>query len=68
MKKSIHKKRRKEVIENMQYSKKEQIDFLKDVIYDYQRKVDNENDKSTKFMLNEILDMYYCIQETIENK
>lgn len=68
MKKSIHKQRKKEVIENMKYTKNEQIDFLKDVIFDYQRKLDNESDKSTKFMLNDIIDMYYCIKETIENK
>lgn len=52
----------------MQYTKNEQIDFLKDVIFDYQRKLDNENDKSKKFILNDILDMYYCIKETVENK
>ena len=68
MKKSIHKQRKRVVIEEMKYTKKEQLDFLRDVIYDYQRKVDHEVDKNNKFMLNDILDMYYCIQETLENK
>lgn len=52
----------------MKYGKFEQIDFLKTVIYDYQRKIDQDPDKDKLFILNDILDMYYCILETIEKR
>lgn len=51
----------------MKYGKSDQIDFIKTVIYDYQRKVDNEVDKDKKWILNDIVDMYYSIKETLEN-
>lgn len=50
----------------MTYNKKEQVDFIKQVIYDYQLKIDNEENKSTKYMLNDILDLYYSVLDTLE--
>ena len=52
----------------MKYSKSEQLDFIKTVIYDYQRKVDNESEKDKKWILNDIVDMYYSIKDTLENQ
>ena len=52
----------------MKYGKVEQIDFIKTVIYDYQRKIDKETEKDKQWILNDILDMYYCIKETLEMK
>ena len=52
----------------MKYGKFEQVDFLKTVIYDYQRKIDQETDKEKLWILNDILDMYYCILESTEKR
>lgn len=50
----------------MRYGKSDQIDFLKTCIYDYQQKADDEKDKSKKFILNDIVDMYISVKEALE--
>lgn len=52
----------------MKHLKSDQVDFIKANIYKYQKLVDEEKDKDKKWILNDIIDMYYSILELYEEK
>ncbi len=52
----------------MKYRRVDQIDFIKTQIGVYQDKVNKEEDKNKKWILNDIVDMYYSVLETLESK
>ena len=52
----------------MNYNKREQIEFIKQVIDDYQIKANNASDNNSKYMLNDIIDLYSSVLDTLESK